>query len=207
MAYKNTRRVYYRNMGEISDIRSGFIITTIIVTIIIVSIFLSNYTSSFKMLAYSNISTTSSLTSFVSFKNSIDNGMISSSALELLPDATIMRMHNTTGMVSYVGEVNVSNLQRPLFKPLIGINSEESYLTRDFAAYKDAKNQSEIIRPSTKIFEVKASSTSNYSKISLHNDEEQWPASHRTNSNTSSIVLAKFEGLAQNCCISSDVQV
>ena len=94
-----------------------------------------------------------------------------------------------------------------MFKPFIAINSEESYLTRDFAAYKSAKNQSEIIRPSTKIFEVKAPSISKYSKISLHNDEEQWPASHRTNSNTSSIVLAKFEGLAQNCCISSDVQV
>jgi hypothetical protein len=97
--------------------------------------------------------------------------------------SAIVRMYNTTGMVSYVGEVNVSNLQRPLFKPFIAINSEESYLTRDFAAYKAAKNQSEIIRPSTKIFEVKAPSTSNYSKISLHNDEEQWPASHRTNSN------------------------
>jgi hypothetical protein len=158
MAYKNTKRAYYGNMEEISDICSRFIITTIIVIIIIVSIFVSNYASSFKMLAYSNnISTTpSSFESFVSFKNSIDNGMISSSsALGLLRDATIMRMHNTTGMVSYVGEVNVSNLQRPLFKPLIGINSQESYPTRDFAAYKAAKNQSEIIKPSTRVFEVK----------------------------------------------------
>jgi hypothetical protein len=207
MAYKNTRRVYYDNVGEISNIRSGFIITTIIVTIIIVSIFLSNYASSFKMFVYSNnISTTSSsLKSFVSFKNSINNGMISSSWLGLLPDATIMRMHNTTGMVSYVGEVNVSNLQRPLFKPLIGINSQESYLTRDFAAYKAAKSQSEIIKPSTKVFEIKPPPPSSYSKISLQN--EQWPVSSRTNPNTSSVVLAKFDGLAQNCCIPPDVQV
>lgn len=201
MAYKNTKRAYYGNMGEISDMCSPFIITTITVIIIIVSIFVSNYASSFKMFAYSsNISTTPS-----SFKNSIDNGMISSSALRLLRDAAIMRMHNTTGMVSYVGEVNVSNLQRPLFKPLIGINSQESYLTRDFAAYKVAKNQSEIIKPSTRVFEVKLPSASRYSKNSLQNG--QWPVSSRTNLNTSSIISAKFDGLAQNCCIPPDVQV
>jgi hypothetical protein len=201
MAYKNTKRAYYGNMGEISDMCSPFIITTIIIIIIIVSIFVSNHASSFKMFAYSNnISTTPS-----SFKNSIDNGMISSSALGLLRDATIMRMHNTTGMVSYVGEVNVSNLQRPLFKPLIGINSQESYLTRDFAAYKVAKNQSEIVKPSTRVFEVKLPSTSSYSKNSLQNG--QWPVSSRTNLNTSSIISAKFDGLAQNCCIPPDVQV
>jgi len=118
-------------------------------------------------------------------------------------------------MVSYVGEVNVSELQRPLFKPFIGTNLDESYLTRDFAAYKAAKSQSEIIKPNTKVFEVKAppppsssSGPTNYSNIRLHNDEEQWPLPHRTNPNTtSSVVLAKFEGLTQNCCIPPDVQV
>ena len=129
--------------------------------------------------------------------------------------SAIMRLYNTTGMVSYVGEVNVSELQRPLFKPFIGTNLDESYLTRDFAAYKAAKSQSEIIKPNTKVFEVKAppppsssSGPTNYSNIRLHNDEEQWPLPHRTNPNTtSSVVLAKFEGLTQNCCIPPDVQV
>jgi hypothetical protein len=156
----------------------------------------------------------SSAESFESFKNSIDsNRMISYSSSALGSSgntSAIMSLYNTTGMVSYVGEVNVSNLQRPLFKPFIGINSGESYLTRDFAAYKAAKSQSEIIKPNTKVFEVKAppsSGPTNYSNISLHNDEELWLLLHRTNQNTSSVVLSKFEGLTQNCCIPPDVQV
>src|SRR5919112_1462867 len=188
------------------------IVTIIMMMIIIISTFLSNY--AVNMFASSDVST-SSAESFESFKNGIDNSsrmISSSSALGSSGNTSaIMRLYNTTAMVSYVGEVNVSNSQRPLFKPFIGINSDESYLTRDFASYKTAKSQSEIIKPNTKVFEVKAPSSSaptNYSNTSLHNDEEQWPLLHRTNPNrTSSVVLAKFEGLTQNCCIPPDVQV
>ena len=179
--------------------------------IIIISTFLSNY--AVNMLASNDVST-SSAKSFESFKNGIDNSsrmISSSSALGSSGNSSaIMRLYNTTGMISHIGEVNVSNLQRPLFKPFIGINSDESYLTRDFASYKAAKSQSEIIKPNTKVFEVKAPSSAptNYSNINLHNDEEQWPLLHRINPNTtSSVVLAKFEGLTQNCCIPPDVQV
>jgi hypothetical protein len=168
------------------------------------------------MFASSGVST-SSADSFEYFEKRIDNSssmISSSSALGTSGNTSaIMGLYNTTGMVSFVGEVNVSELQRPLFKPFIGINSDESYLTRDFEAYKAAKSQSEIIKPNTKVFEVKDPSSlpTNYSNISLHNDEEQWPLLllHRTNNpnTTSSIVLAKFEGLTQNCCIPPDVQV
>ena len=181
--------------------------------IIIISTFISNY--AVNMFASGDVST-SSADSFESFKKRTDNGssMISSSSAlgPSVNTSAIMGLYNTTGMVSYVGEVNVSELQRPLFKPFIAINSDESYLTRDFEAYKAAKSQSEIIKPNTKVFEVKAPSSlpTNYSNTSLHNDQEQWPLLllHRTNPNTtSSIVLAKFEGLTQNCCIPPDVQV
>jgi hypothetical protein len=192
----------------------AFIIVTIIIIIIIISTFLSNY--AVNVFASIDISPSSN-ESFESFKNSIDsNRMISSSSAAVLGSSgnssTIMSLYNTTGMVSYVGEVNVSNLQRPLFKPFIGRNLDESYLTRDFAAYKAAKSQSENIKPNTKVFEVKAPSSSsssgptNYSNISLHN-KEQWLLLHRTNSNTPSVALSKFEGLTQNCCIPPDVQV
>jgi len=63
-------------------------------------------------------------------------------------------MHNTTGTVALVGEVNTSSLERPMFKPFIGINSQESYLTKNFEAYKVAKNQSEFIKPNTTVYEV-----------------------------------------------------
>ena len=188
------------------------IIIMMMIIIIIISTFLSNY--AVNMFASGDVST-SSAESFESFKKRIDNSssMISSSSTLGSSGNTsaITRLYNTTGMISFVGEVNVNNLQRPLFKPFIGINSDESYLTRDFASYKAAKSQSEIIKPNTKVFEVKAPSSSaptNYSNTSLHNDEEQWPLLHRTNPNrTSSVVLAKFEGLTQSCCIPPDVQV
>ena len=99
----------------------------------------------------------------------------------------MLRMHNTTATVSLAGEVKASNLQRPLFKPITGINSQESYLTRNFEAYMAAKNQSEFTKPNTTVFEVKP------------------PKIFRTNPNTS--ILAAFEGLSQNCCFPPDVQL
>ena len=91
------------------------------------------------MNAYSN---TSKLPpeSFGSFKNGIiDKSMISSA----LKSYNIVKIYNITDMIAYLGEVNVSNLPRPLFKLFVEINSQESYLTRNFQAHKSAKNQSE----------------------------------------------------------------
>jgi hypothetical protein len=113
-------------------------------------------------------------------------------------------MQNTTSMVSLVGRVNVGDLQRPLFKPFVGLDSGESYLTRDFQGYKAAKNQSEIIKPSTSVFVVNSLFGSGPSNISLY--DAQWPGARSSNANTYP-VLAKFDGLAENCCIPPDVQL
>ncbi|HEY6884499.1 MAG TPA: hypothetical protein VI278_10715, partial [Nitrososphaeraceae archaeon] len=188
---------------ETSDLCCSNIVTPLILTIII-STFLSNYTAS----AYSN---TSKLPpeSFGSFKNGIiDKSMISSA---LKSHSIVLKTYNTTDMISYVGEVNVSNLPRPLFKPFVGINSEESYLTRNFQAYKLAKNQSEIVKPSTRVLEIKPHSytPSSFSKNNLRTmTNKQWPLSHRSDYlNTTAMVSAKFEGLSQNCCVPPDIQV
>src|SRR6266487_3374187 len=178
--------------------------------IMIISTFLSNYTVG--MFAYGDTST-SSLESFGPIKNSIDNNNYtsSSSVLDSHSEGTILRTYNTTDMVSYVGEVNVSNLERPLYKPFIGISSEDSYLTKDFGAYKAAKNQSEIIKPSTRVFEVKppSSDPAISSGASLHTEQQQHPVSPGANylNTSTSLVLARFEGLAQNCCFPPDVQL
>ena len=72
----------------------------------------------------------------------------------------ILAIGNTTENVSFVGEVNTSDLTRPQFKPFVDTSSNESYLTKDYAAYKAAKNQSELIRPSTRVFKVHLPSSS-----------------------------------------------
>ncbi|MDQ6864782.1 MAG: hypothetical protein M3044_13280 [Thermoproteota archaeon] len=156
------------------------------------------------LFAYSD-SPASSPRSPGSFTNNIQNNLTSISFTLRSYDATsILRMHNRTSMVSLVGKVNVGDLQRPLFKPFVGLDSGESYLTRDFQGYKAAKNQSEIIKPSTSVFVVKPPFGSGPSNISLH--DTQWPGSRSTNANTST-VLTKFDGLAENCCIPPDVQL
>jgi hypothetical protein len=147
---------------ETSDLCCSNIVTPLILTIII-STFLSNYTASIN--AYSN--TSKPPESFGSFKNGIiDKSMISSA---LKSHSIFLKTYNTTDMISYVGEVNVSNLPRPLFKPFVGINSGESYLTRNFQAYKLAKNQSEIVKPSTRVLEIEPHSytSSSFSKNNL----------------------------------------
>jgi hypothetical protein len=106
-------------------------------------------------------------------------------------------MHNITGTVALVGGVNTSSLQRPMFKPFIGINSQESYLTKNFEDYEVAKNQSEFIKPNTTVFEVKPQFSHD---ISL-------PKIPRTNLNMSNSILGAFQGLSQNCCFPPDVQV
>jgi hypothetical protein len=128
---------YYDNM----EISNSNIVTSRILIIIIISTFLPNYTATIN--AYSN--TSKHPESFGSFKDGIiDKSMISTA---LKSHSIVLKTYNTTDMVSYVGEVNVNNLPRPLFKPFIGINSKESYLTRNFQAYELAKNQSEIVKP------------------------------------------------------------
>ena len=62
-----------------------------------------------------------------------------------------------------MGEVYTSGLTRPQFKPFVDMNSNESYLTRDYATYKAPKNQSALIRPSTRVFEVQIPYSINYS--------------------------------------------
>jgi hypothetical protein len=174
----------------------------ILLIVIIISAFLSNYPGN--LFAYTD-SHASSLTSLGSFTNNIHNNLTSLSFALRSHDATsILRMHNTTSRVSFVGEANVGILQKPLFKPFVRLDSGESYLTRDFQAYNAAKNQSEIIKPSTSAFEVKPPFGSGASNISLQ--EVQWPRSPRINANPP-VSLAKFEGLAQNCCSPPDVQV
>lgn len=111
--------------------------------------------------------------------------------------ASILRMHNTTGMVTLAGEVNPSSLERPMFKPFVGINSQESYLTKNFEAYKLAKNQSELIKSNTTVFEVKPRV---FHDIRL-------PKIPGTNLNMSNSILGAFQGLSQNCCFPPDVQV
>jgi len=182
--------------------RAFIIIGGIIFSIVIISAFLSNYTDN---LFVNNNIPTSLLRSLGSITNNIHNNLIYISfALRSNGTSSIPRIHNTTSTVSIVGEVNVGDLQRPLFKPFVGFDSGESYLTRNFQAYKAAKNQSEIIKPSTRVFVVKAPFGSGASNIS--SQEEQWSRLPRTNANTPA-VLAKFEGLAENCCIPPDVQV
>ena len=185
----------------------SFIVIAFVVTITI-SIFPSN--KSIETFTYSD--TLTSLNEQLAFNNINDNNnRVNSSSILESNNGNILT-YNTTGIVSYIGEVNVSNLQRPLFKPFTGISSEESYLTRDFAAYKAAKNESEMIKPNTRVFEIKpSSSVSGHGisfRLSLHNQQDP-TTSFRTNSNNSStaLVVSKFEGLAQNCCIPPDIQI
>lgn len=100
---------YYDDM-EISNLCYSNIVTSLIL-IIIISTFLPNYTATIN--AYSNTSTLPE--SFGSFKGGIiDKSMISSA---LKSHSIALKTYNTTDMISYVGEVNVSNLTRPLVKP------------------------------------------------------------------------------------------
>jgi hypothetical protein len=122
---------------------------------------------------------------------------LGSSFVETQNSGSILRMHNATVMLALVGEVNASSLERPMFKPFVGINSQESYLTKNLEAYKVAKNQSEFIKPNTTVFEVKPRFSHD---ISL-------PKIPRTNLNMSNSILGAFQGLSQNCCFPPDVQV
>jgi hypothetical protein len=61
-----------------------------------------------KSFAYSKSSSSNSLGSFVGSQKA----------------ASMLRMHNATGTVVLVGEVNPISLERPMFKPFIEIDSQ-----------------------------------------------------------------------------------
>ena len=134
-----------------------------------------------KSFAYSKTSSSNSLGSFEGSQTT----------------ASILRMHNATGTVVLVGDVNPRSLEMPRFKPLIEIDSHESYLTKNYEAYKIAKNQSELMKPNTTVVEVKPGF---FHDIRL-------PKIPRTNLNISNSILGAFQGLSQNCCFPPDVQV
>ena len=160
---------------------------------------------------------------FKSSQNNNTGGSILYSSSPTL-DANLT-IHNTTGTVSLVGEVYTSGLTRPQFKPFIDMNSNESYLTRDYATYKAAKNQSALIRPSTRVFEVQIPYSINYSSTvtSGFGGQDNNKAVHSTTQEdfiihgrryaaaaakiNQSGSLIGFEGLTQNCCDPPDVQV
>src|SRR5215467_10536160 len=70
------------------------------------------------------------------------------------------RLHNTAGLISPVGYVNVNKLTAHKFKPFVFIGSTASFLTKDYAGYKAAKNASETLKPATRIFEIHPPSSS-----------------------------------------------
>ncbi|HET7391934.1 MAG TPA: hypothetical protein VFJ51_14035, partial [Nitrososphaeraceae archaeon] len=146
----------------------------------------------------------------------------------------ILTIDNTSQTVSFIGEVNTSDLTRPQFKPFIDTSSNQSYLTKDYAAYKAAKNQSELIRPSTRVFEVRlTSSIVNSSLHGMQQDNNSRGVHSTTNHSENFVIdnnrrhydgpqsatattqmksgsigsLTGFEGLSQNCCSPPDVQV
>jgi hypothetical protein len=47
------------------------------------------------------------------------------------------RLHNTAGLISPVGDVNVNKLTAHKFKLFVYIGSTASFLTKDYAGYKD----------------------------------------------------------------------
>jgi hypothetical protein len=97
-------------------------------------------------------------------------------------------------MISLVGYVNVNMLMAHRFKPSVFAGSTTSFLTKDYAAYKAAKNASEILRPATKVFQIHPQSSFNDRILNSSR------FSHSPMSQTSpSPLKVTFEGLQQNC--------
>jgi hypothetical protein len=101
-------------------------------------------------------------------------------------------------MVSHVGLVNISNLQAHKFKPFVFTGSTASFLTKDYATYKAAKNASEALRATTKVFQIHTQYSSN--NFILNKSRVDQPRS-------SSQLMIQFKGLEQNCCVPPDVQL
>jgi len=62
--------------------------------------------------------------------------------------------------ISLVGYVNMNKLTAHNFKPFVFIRSSASFLTKDYAGYKAAKNASETLKPATRIFQIYPPSSS-----------------------------------------------
>lgn len=107
----------------------------------------------------------------------------------------ILTIYNTSQTVSFVGEVNTSDLTRPQFKPFVDTSSNQSYLTKDYAAYKAAKNESELIRPNTRVFEVHLTSpssiisSSSLSSMQQDDDNNNRRAVHSTTNHSENFVI------------------
>jgi hypothetical protein len=114
------------------------------------------------------------------------------------------KLHNVTGMVSLVGQIDVNSLQAHKFKPFVFTGSSASFLTKDYAAYKTAKNASEALRPATKVFQIHTLSSSTNNSIFNKN---QFDHSRPNQTRKSSWLKVQFKGLEQNCCIPPDVQL
>ena len=112
------------------------------------------------------------------------------------------KLHNTTGMISLVGYVNVNRLTAHKFKPFVFTGSTASFLTKDYVSYKTAKNASETLRPATKVFQIHPPFSSN-----------DWILNHSRFNHSlisqakSSSLTVQFKGLEQNCCVPPDVQL
>src|SRR5437899_1817664 len=111
------------------------------------------------------------------------------------------RLHNTTGMISLVGYVNVNMLTAHKFKPFVYAGSTASFLTKDYASYKAAKNASETLRPATKVFQIHPPSSNDL--IRNKSQFTHYPISETK----SSSLTVHFKGLEQNCCVPPDVQL
>jgi len=115
----------------------------------------------------------------------------------------LLTLYNITNKVSLSGEVNVSdlpNLQNS--KPGVIIDSNEQYLTRNYAAYINAKKQADLVKPTntTKIIDIQGPVL-----LLLPNSKNQ---SNNNKSNSSSAIInTGFEGLSQVCCIPPDIQL
>jgi hypothetical protein len=75
------------------------------------------------------------------------------------------KLNNYTGVVSLVGHVNLNSLQEHKFKPFVFSGSTDSFLTKDYIAYKAAKNASQASRPNTKVFQIHGPSSSSSAEI------------------------------------------
>src|SRR5215469_936952 len=106
------------------------------------------------------------------------------------------KLHNTAGLISLVGYVNVNKLTAHKFKPFVFIGSTACFLTKDYAGYKAAKNISETLKPATRIFETHPLSSSD---DWIHNKNRS--NHHLIGQTESPSSTVQFEGLEQNCCV------
>lgn len=142
----------------------SFVVGRILILLIVVILFVFLPYFGIKIFAFAKDNISKSSVPFRSSQSNNGRNIVALSSSFSPSSSThhdgILAIGNTTENVSFVGEVNTSDLTRPQFKPFVDTSSNESYLTKDYAAYKAAKNQSELIRPSTRVFKVHLPSSS-----------------------------------------------